>query len=399
MLLLGGYAAMDGYVTLAEVGAQLDALVAWLGNDRIRAALPVVSDDTAGLQRSFAGERQWIARDLLVYVYARDADAVTEELVMHKLAPLCRLASAATCFGGLEVLPGRFKGLLLGDACADHVFEIIAAAEHQRRGFSIRWLPEHGGGGEFAARIGDGPEIFVECKRLAADVVEILRTNEVSLIADALMERMREAGVGGHLSVHIGPDLVGRPQLAVVLNRLAMTLRPGCGRVEEGDISIDFDLKAGADASMTYEDLIALNDSSAEVYRCIAGRRAGPVVHEVRVIEFNGPKHDGDWFARKIETVCGRAADAQLRPDHPGVIFLELPMFRGDDPHDVLQIAAEKIVSLFERAHIIGLHTVVALTRENLGNGIGVNAPARLLYNANTCYQEAMQEWRDRMAH
>lgn len=392
---------MAARADLVQVHAQLDAFVRWFGAARLDAAqAPLRAHDVSPLRYTRQLQRQWVVRDLLTYVSARAAGAVDEPLVFARLMPLCRLASAVLRFERADAMPvpGRFRDLLLGDACADYAHELIAAAHHDWRGYQIRWLAEGAIGGEFAARPADGAEeVFVECKRLAADLAEVLKTEEVAALADVLEHALEALGGCGTVRLDLGPRHLGRPSLIDAVQQLAREFTLGRGARQLDDITVHFDLQP-VDSQRPYAELLALAGSSDPVHRVITGRREGDVVHRPRVYEFSGPKRDGAWFARKIETVTvEQAADRQLSPDAPGVVCLELPMFRHVDPEHALEIAAPVIEMLFDRAHVIGLFAVLDLATDVHADFARANAPGRVLWNVRSQFPRAQALWQQRM--
>lgn len=387
---------------LAEVHAQLDAFVRWFGDDRLnRAQSPLRAPDLSPLQHTQLMKQQWVVRDLLTYVAARAHGAVDEDLVFERLMPLCRLASAVLRFErpGAMTVPGRFRDLLLGDACADFAFEVISAAHHDWKGYQIQWLPEGVIGGEFAARqSNDEPEVFVECKRLAADLVELLKTEHVVPLADILERALRAHAWCGTVRLDIGPRHIGRPTLVGVVEQLATELVAGLGAGQREDVSMRFDLRPVDGVERPYAELLTLAGSRDPVHRVITGRREGDVVRRPRVLEFSGPKRGGDWFARKVETVAvENAADRQLSMDAPGVVCLELPMFRTVEPEVALQIVEPVLEMLFDRAHVIGLFAVLDLATEVHVDFARANAAGRAIWNERSRFPAARDLWRQRM--
>ncbi len=179
---------MAAQETLLELHAQLDAFVRWFGAVRLDAAqTPLRALDLNPLRYTRQLQRQWVVRDLLMYLAARTCDAVDEPFVFEHLMPSCRLASAVPRFerAGAMQVRGRFRDLLLGEACANYAHEVMSAARHDWRGYEVRWLPDGAVGGEFAVRFADdADDVFVECKRLAADLVKILKTDDVTALSD-----------------------------------------------------------------------------------------------------------------------------------------------------------------------------------------------------------------------
>lgn len=136
---------MAAQATLVDVHAQLDAFVRWFGAVRLKAAqAPLRAPDLTALRYTRQLQRQWVVRDLLRYLAARDRDAVDDGFVFDHLMPLCRLAHALLRFDAEDKMPvpGRFRDLLLSEACADYAHEVITAAHHDRHGYQVRWLPE-----------------------------------------------------------------------------------------------------------------------------------------------------------------------------------------------------------------------------------------------------------------
>lgn len=386
---------------LAQVLAQLDAFVRWFGAARLDAAqAPLRAQDLNPLRYTRQLQRQWVVRDLLKYIAARDRGAVDEGFVFEHLMPLCRLASAVLRFedDGKVPVPGRFRDLLLSDACADYAHEVITAAHHDRHHYQVRWLPDGAVGGEFALRAaGDAEEVFVECKRLAADLAEILKTDEVAALADTLERELEARGRCGTVRLDLGPRHLGRPSLVGAVEQLAASFDVERGARQHDDITAHFDLRP-IEAERPYAELLALAASPDPVHRVITGRRQGAVVTRPRVFEFSGPKRDGLWFARKIESVVvEEAADRQLSPDAPGVVCLELPMFRHVDPVEALEIAAPVIELLFEREHIIGFFAVFDLATDVHGDMARVNARGRVIWNERSRFPVAQACWQQLM--
>ena len=392
---------MAASAELAGVHAQLDSFASWFGATRLDAArAPLRAQDLSPLGYTRQLQHQWVVRDLLKYLAARAAGAVDEQFVFEHLKQLCRLASAVLRFErpGVMPVPGRFRDLLLGDACADYAHEVITAAHHDWRGYEICWLPEGAIGGEFKLRFADDADaVFVECKRLSADLVEILKTEEVTALADILERTLEARGWCGTVRLDVGPRHLGRPSLADVVAQLAADMTVGRGARQRDDISARFDLQP-IDAQRSYAELLALAASHDPVHRVITGRRDGRVVTRPRVFEFSGPKRDGAWFARKIETVIvEQAADRQLSPDAPGVVCLELPMFRHAAPEDALQIAAPVIDMLFDRAHVIGFFAVLDLATEAHAEFACANAPGHAIWNERSRFPAAQARWQQLM--
>ncbi|ODU41997.1 MAG: hypothetical protein ABS96_29265 [Lysobacteraceae bacterium SCN 69-123] len=392
---------MAAQATLVEAQAQLDAFTHWLGAERLEAAqAPLRGADLGPLRYTRQLQRQWVTRDVLKYLEARTRGAVNEALVLQHLMPLCRLASAVLRFErvGATPVPGRYRDLLLGEACADYAHELLTAAHHDWCGYQVRWLQEGVPGGEFALRVaGDPDEVFVECKRLAADLVEVLKTDEVVALAETLERELQARGWCGTVRLDLGPRHLGRPSLIAAVEHLATTFKAERGEAQSGDITAHFDLRP-VETVLPYQELLALAASRDPVHRVITGRRQGAQVARPRVFEFSGPKRDGAWFARKIESVViEEAADRQLSSMAPGVVCLELPMFRDVDPVETLEIVSPVIDMLFAREHVIGFFGVLDLTTTMHGDFARANAPGRVIWNEGSRFQAAQARWRQLM--
>lgn len=245
---------------------------------------------------------------------------------------------------------------------------------------------------------GDTEEVFVECKRLAVDLAEILKSDEVAALGDALERVLDARGWCGTVRLDLGPRHLGRPSLVDAVEQLAATFTAGHGARQHDDITAHFDLQP-IGAGRPYDELLALAASRDPVHRVITGRRHGTVVTRPRVFEFSGPKRDGVWFARKIETrIIEEAADRQLSPHAPGVVCLELPMFRHVDPDEALQIVAPVIDMLFEREHVIGFFAVFDLATDVHGDVARANARGRVLWNERSRFPAAQARWRHVMS-
>lgn len=384
----------DAAVYLQTVPRYIRLLKGFFGYERLARAQRLLDQELAHHGLCY----RYIAMERRPWLFAlRDYDALTlggtRTLATYPLN-VQLLAGAGLMLSHLyscmsQAVREKYAADLLLDTFGDFSHELDMAWQYYRLGFFLAWYePGQKRNPEFRV-FGGGFDVDVECRRIATDFSERVKSSQVADTCDVVYRALAEENRWGDVDLEIRSGFRFDASLRKPWRRqLKDALRGGATQIELGpNLSLRWALKTDPSPEFTAAELEVMGrNKAADQFTCLCSKRRENVGFEPVLLRCRGPRRTAEELRDDLYAIFKDKVKLQLREDRPGLLAIKadgvIDPIVFNDSEGIQAILAR----LFKHRQLVAvIFRCDAVVEESVFTTVS-NDSAVIFYNQNTAF-------------